>query len=126
MTGPRTAAMRHDLVDYLVTAITAAGSDADVYAYPAVLDNLTRPAVLLAPTHRSGPAQACPSGQLDLEVLVVSPITTPGPADDALDDALDVILDALLTYPGTTLDPATRGVYLNAWPCWTLPIGLRR
>ena len=117
---------RHDLVDYIVDAVTAAGADADVFSYPATLDNLTRTAVLLAPTSKSGPAVGCPSGQLDLDVIIASPVTTPGPADDVLDDALDVVLDALLRYPGAQLDPATRGVYLNVWPCWTLPIGVRR
>lgn len=118
-----TKGMRHDLAAYLERH---GWPDVDVIPYPAAVDNLTRPAVLLAPTQRTGAGVGCPSGQLDLDVIVASPVTTPGRADDVLDDVLDLVHEALRTYPGSMLDPATRGVYLDTYPCWTLPIGVRR
>lgn len=118
-----TKGMRHELAAFLAGQGWA---DVDVIPYPAAVDNLTRPAVLLAPTGRAGAGVGCPAGQLDVDVIVASPVTTPGRADDVLDDVLDLVHSALQTYRGSMLDPATRGVYLDTYPCWTLPIGIRR
>lgn len=57
-----------------------------------------------------------------LVVILVSRLTTPGTADDALEDALETLLDHLDAYGFAEWTKAERGTYRDAYPCVTVSL----
>lgn len=60
--------------------------------------------------------------QRQLAVIVVGRLTTPGPADDALEALTETVLGYLDGVPFALWHEATRGVYRESFPCYTITL----
>lgn len=99
---------RTDLVDALVDALPASYR---VVGSPSVPDMIeTDTFAVRAWTAKQSPGLASGSVQIDCTVWVLTPMTTPGPTDDALDVACEEVMAVLYALPWLMPPTAERGV----------------
>lgn len=124
---------RQDLYDLLVAAFTAtpdtdnpnhaSGTGIKLCAAPDGTD--PEPSMDLVVVGQDAIRPGITSGdtlQRQLAVIVVSRLTTPGPADDALEDLAETVLGYLDGAPFALWHEAVRGVYRESFPCYTITL----
>jgi hypothetical protein len=92
-----------------------------VIAYPRDVDQVQDPTAVVVVESVDPPSVACPAPVVTLSVWVVTPLTEPGPADDAADTLLDAALSAL-TGAGITWTTAERAVWRDRNPAYRVTI----
>ncbi len=107
----------------LAEVLQPLAASATVDPYLKAPESISKPAIMLGTsTVKPGPAD---TRAWTCDLYVVTPLTTPGPADDALDallaDVLD-LLDANDTDRALFWESATRATYRDAYPCYLVSL----
>lgn len=114
-----------DAIDRVAAAIVAQFPDPDtapiVTGYPGPTDPPQRATIVLGSEKIDPPSVACPARVHTVRAWVVSAITAPGAGDNDLDLLIDSCLNGL-DADRLSWDDATRGVWQDAYPCYTLSV----
>jgi hypothetical protein len=107
----------------VIDALAPLLPDVDVVAYARNLDSLDRPTVMVA-IHTVTPLPTPGVGfrTYTFELYVMTPLTTPGDADDELDATLEDLLAALDDTGQLGWSDARRGTYEDAWPAYVVTV----
>jgi hypothetical protein len=95
--------------------------DVDVVVDARSPEQLPRRRVVLLSRSVDPSPVACPVPVLELEAWAITPLTTPGRADDDVDDFVDDVLDAL-DDSDVVWTSCERGLWADAYPCFRITI----
>ena len=100
------------------------GDEVTVYGFPRIIDQPTKPTVVLLIDGVRSPDVACAVPIVELIAWAVTPLTEPGPADDALDTLLGDVLTALDAL-GIAWTRADHGVWNTTHPAYKIALETR-